>query len=346
MANTLLVPVTGVRRIDELDALRGIVACAVVLYHFTSGLHANIATAHVASWSFAWGEYGVQGFFAISGFVILMTLERTVRASDFVVSRFSRLFPAYWVAMAITLAVVALWGHEIMHRSGETALLNLTMLQSWFGYGNVDPSYWTLGVELGFYALMLGMWRMRMLGEVESIALAYLVFRTAVRVAPSLDAWLNSVTVLQHVPFFFIGLISYRIWQGERTPTQQLPLLLLAGLNLYLSNMPALTAVFSIVTLMMVMLANGKFAGLRHPVLQWLGAISYPLYLVHQFVGCTLIIRLGEAGVPGDVSTLMAIIVVVALAAAINAGIEKPAQRFIRQWWKNRAPTPQFGELR
>ena len=95
-------------RVVELDALRGIAAVAVVAYHYTTRYAEQIGHAGGLPLSIAFGNYGVQLFFLISGFVIFMTLERTRSAMDFVVSRFSRLFPAYWAAMAITAAVIAI----------------------------------------------------------------------------------------------------------------------------------------------------------------------------------------------------------------------------------------------
>jgi hypothetical protein len=62
----------------------------------------------------------------ISDFVILMTLARTERAADFIVSRFSRLYPAYWASIALTLVV--LWAFP----NGQPALrLIRTLYKSW-----------------------------------------------------------------------------------------------------------------------------------------------------------------------------------------------------------------------
>ncbi len=96
------------RRFEELDVLRGVATVAVVVFHYSGQ-----ATRYFTGFPFHFklGEHGVQLFFGISGFVIFMTLEKTQRLRDFVVSRFSRLYPAYWTTLAILVAAT-LFTHE------------------------------------------------------------------------------------------------------------------------------------------------------------------------------------------------------------------------------------------
>src|SRR5690606_9220061 len=107
-------------------------------------------TLHRAS---AWGTFGVDLFFVISGFVILLTAwGRTV--PQYVASRVSRLFPAYWVAVALT-GVLLLWiWPDRKPVSVPQVGANLTMVQSAFGIGHLDGAYWTLWTELRFYLLV------------------------------------------------------------------------------------------------------------------------------------------------------------------------------------------------
>jgi peptidoglycan/LPS O-acetylase OafA/YrhL len=88
-------------RLVEIDALRGVAALAVVLFHYTTHFTKLFGASPPPTISFSMGHYGVNLFFIISGFVIFMTLEKTLRPMDFVVSRFSRLFPTYWVAIVL-----------------------------------------------------------------------------------------------------------------------------------------------------------------------------------------------------------------------------------------------------
>jgi len=76
---------------------------------------------------------------------------------------------------------------------------------------------------------------------------------------------------------------------------------------------------------------------LANPVLLWLGAVSYPLYLVHATMGYIVIRRLSGIGVEANLAVGGAIVFMLALASAITYGVERPAGRAIRGWWKRRA---------
>src|SRR5690242_3910537 len=164
-----LSPATDSRpaRIRGIDALRGIAAASVVLFHYTSHYQNLFGHSKPPLFQLSHGALGVVLFFLISGFVIFMTLQRTRRPLDFVRSRFSRLFPAYWAAMCITFIVL-----HILPVPGRSATLprliaNATMVQGLFGIGSVDSVYWTLEVELCFYTIMFLLWWTGQLCNVE-----------------------------------------------------------------------------------------------------------------------------------------------------------------------------------
>ena len=117
-------------RVRELDVLRGLAAAAVVLFHYTVRYGALYGYPAPPIVRVPTGFYGVEVFFCISGFVIFMTLDRTRRPMDFVVSRVSRLWPAYIVAIAVTFAVVRgfVMNHMIHHRAQLGVYLRLNNL--------------------------------------------------------------------------------------------------------------------------------------------------------------------------------------------------------------------------
>ena len=114
-----------------LDFVRFISAIAVVFYH---------------TFSFSYGRLGVYLFFIISGFVIYFSLRKGIK--DYVISRFLRLYPLFWVCCTITYVVTFLYGENLPIKRYFISMLlfndgkMLTM---------VDGSYWTLTFELLFY---------------------------------------------------------------------------------------------------------------------------------------------------------------------------------------------------
>jgi peptidoglycan/LPS O-acetylase OafA/YrhL len=331
-------------RVRELDALRGIAALSVVMFHLINGYFIKVATTSPQPFDFYVGMHGVDLFFAISGFVICMTLNQTRQTSDFLVSRFSRLFPAYWVAIVLTSLTVLAFGPEVLTLSLPDIAVNFTMLQGFFNQPHVDEAYWTLTFELAFYGWMLLVWRLGLLKRIEAfmigaMILYYFLFdhfnfpRTHFVYILALGGFMH---------FFVIGVASYRIWSGARRWQQQMPVLFVAFMIAVLSERGAARpqeeiAIFTVLVIaIMIAVAYGRLVWLRHPVLLWLGAISYPLYLVHQNIGYSIMAQLEARGVPFGAAMLVALGGAVVLATAINRLVEMPALRAIRSAWRGR----------
>ena len=87
------------RRINEIDFLRFVAALSVVLFHYSFRGHAaddlSVMPYPVLETVARYGYLGVDLFFLISGFVILMTAS-SGSLKDFVISRAVRLYPAFW----------------------------------------------------------------------------------------------------------------------------------------------------------------------------------------------------------------------------------------------------------
>jgi peptidoglycan/LPS O-acetylase OafA/YrhL len=106
-----------------------------------------------------WGNFGVELFFVISGYVIFMTVDRTPTPWGFFVSRFSRLWPAFITCAALTASATALLTSDLrLHSSIVDVIVSATMLQHFFWGPDVDPAYWSLAYEIAFYALLAAIW--------------------------------------------------------------------------------------------------------------------------------------------------------------------------------------------
>ena len=331
------------RRLIEVDALRGLAALAVVLFHYTAKFNELFGPIPPPTLSFPDGHYGVNLFFIISGFVIFMTLEKTVRPMDFVVSRFSRLFPAYWVAVILTFSITHFLGLPGKLVDSTAALGNLIMIHGLFRIPHVDGVYWTLEVELLFY---LGMFLLYRFGRLHLIHHALfgllamrLIYFVMARVFDIELPWtISRVLILKYIPWFALGISIYlttsrRGWDKCRRP--------------------ALTATCAILTLLIVdswfdaalaitlgtalfLAATGYTSLLRHRTLVWLGSISYPLYLLHENIGWSLQLRLSRLGISTDITVLVAIAASLAMATALTRWVEQPAMRWIRSVYRHR----------
>jgi peptidoglycan/LPS O-acetylase OafA/YrhL len=293
--------------------------------------------------SFAYGHYGVNLFFVISGFVIFLTLEKTHRPMDFVVSRFSRLFPVYWVAIFITSAfrrALGLPGKLVDFRS---AVANMLMFHNLFLVPHVDGVYWTLEVELLFYCGMFLLFRMGKLGRIHEALLALMLLRIVYFVMEqafgiSLPWMAYRLLILSSIPWFAIGIAIYLANSRTEPGAWKAPVRTgtLAILTLLVTRSVTL-AVFGVVFgLMVFCAAMAQLRWLRSRLFVWLGTISYSLYLIHENVGWSLQLKLVARGVPTDWIIVIALTASLAIATLLHRTVEKPAMTWIRNYYRQR----------
>ncbi|SMC08512.1 acyltransferase family protein [Nitratiruptor tergarcus] len=133
--------------------------CAVI---FVSWLHIAENYKRIASDGlefyqlfkvFDFGRFGVILFFIISGFLLIGTLrdERHIAVKKYLIKRFFRLYPAFFLSVFIAYPVMKIWG---CHFSVKDLLINLTMVPQFFNAPLIQWLYWTLEVQWIFYLLL------------------------------------------------------------------------------------------------------------------------------------------------------------------------------------------------
>jgi peptidoglycan/LPS O-acetylase OafA/YrhL len=314
-------------RFDNIDLLRALAILSVILFHYTAKFDASFYSYQHKVPRFDYGYLGVQLFFIVSGFCIWMTASRSRGLVEFWVKRIGRIQPAYVVATILTFSVVGIFGLATREVDFPTMLANLIWLNAFFDIPYVDGIYWSLLVELKFY-LLLGV----------------IVFGLSRRANP-LDVWcavavlwfgarlldhygwhqttapMFAVTsIFPHGHFFLIGMAAYEwnrlnwiriatygsvcaanTWFGAFDSTAKVILLML---------LPAAVVVL-------------RCSNLRIPtVLSFIGLISYPLYLVHQNIGCVVIQQTAGLIDSDYVRIALALATVVALATLLSVTVE------------------------
>lgn len=329
-------------RIIELDALRGLAALAVVLFHYTTRYHQLFGHTETLPTSVPWGGFGVDLFFMLSGFVILMTLERTADSLKFAWGRFSRLYPTYWVAAALTFLIVSCCGLPGQEVTLGQALVNATMIQGLLKVPHVDGAYWSLQAELIFYANMLllyrlGAFRKPALTVVGWLAVACVIYAlrdytlTAWPLAESVLRKVATITTLNYIPMFGIGMLLYDAHRsGQYTRLTWVGLIACVATIGWWGGVSSL-AIDLALAVALWMAVSGRFAFLAAAPLVWLGAISYSLYLTHQNIGYVLIRNLEAQGLQPMLAITLAGAVALGIATCLHYWVERPSMKFLKR---------------
>ncbi|MFJ8540503.1 acyltransferase family protein [Streptomyces sp. NPDC093586] len=351
-------PVVRGNRLAALDGLRFLAALSVVLFHFvgqTPGAmqfvwgrpyYETFPTAHGY---LAFGRLGVELFFLISGFVICMSAwGRAPR--DFFISRVTRLYPMYWAAIAVSAAVIYLFDTPFGHPNPRMLFANLTMLQAPLGVDNLDPVYWTLWPELCFYlTFSVVVWKGL---TYQRVVIFCGIWTVAAVLAPR--AGIPLLTLLVNptsAPFFIAGLAFYLMYRFRPTPllwgivamSWLLALhFLLAphgGRNNWETWAPWrgwLVLVITVFFLLIAAVALGWTSWMRWRWLTVAGTLTFPLYLLHDVIGVSVVHHFAHSGSPWAVVGVT-VAALVALSYVVQRFVERPVARAARRWLNSAA---------
>lgn len=324
-------------RLAQIDGLRGLAAVLVVAFHFTARYQDKFGFVSAPPARFDAGLLGVQLFFVISGYVIFMTAERARHPLHFVVSRLSRLFPTFWVCVLLTGGLMWLV-RAPMHPVPLLHLLgNLTMIPGLLQLTPVDGVYWSLEVELIFYAWMLLLAGSASLRRVEPVLIGWL-FLSVLSAASVSHGWGRVPELVQHllllrwIPWFALGMLVYRVHERQQVTQPQLIAAVLAITSIDVEA-GAQTALIALGCALLVWRASiGRLPLLGRWLPVGLGAISYPLYLCHQHIGWMIIHGSQANHWSAGASITLACVVTLTLAALLHLLVELPLSRDLRQW--------------
>lgn len=309
-------------RLTALDAQRGLCALFVALLHAQGVSHVSESPFIQGSWLF------VDFFFVLSGFVIALAyLDRIIGAASFVVfvlRRVGRLWPVH--AFMLLLFVASELVKATMHGAGAqvhalpfsginsaAAIVgNLLLVHSlgFFDRPTWNGPSWSISVEfytyMVFAALCLVARRWIVGASVAVICVAVLVLCLAG--TSYLDVAMP-LGLFRCCFGFFGGVLTFIAYRAMRQRSWRLPAatllesIALAVVGLFVvvaRDGGPLTmiapAVFAAVVFVFAF-EGGSWSGhLKRPLFVWLGDRSYSIYMVHWFVGDTIVRVLLAAG--------------------------------------------------
>ncbi len=361
----------------HLHALRGIAATAVLLFHWYQFFPAAADVVRPERFSgtlldptayLGFGWLGVPLFFVLSGYLLggqVTQVELTgAFFKRFWLRRFLRIYPAVWAELVILLVLGTVITGLISKQGMETLWMqfllwvNLPPLMA----QPINGVWWTLPVELGFYALLpfIG-WLTRYIGwrAILGVAMAVtLGWRGTLFVTTDTDSYLKILPVLDSLPgvllTFILGFslnflpaeMSIRV-RRQGITVSLMALLALLQWQLYLDDVywtghwilvvwPPLIAIPIAALVYFFQKPPMEWQWLGRPSLVWLGHVSFGIYLWHFQVMRVLVLLYPQAW-DSPLASLLALMIslpaTLILATLSYYAIEKP----LMGWGKKHA---------
>lgn len=302
-------------RIQHLDALRGIAILLVILFHSYSRWPDFVPYGGSFSsfWLFKYGWLGVELFFLISGFVILMTLEKCSSFLEFFYRRWLRLFPAMLIA---TLIVYGTSSFFYERPAGIPSLTNVIpglffIEPSWISHiintpiSGIEGAFWSLYVEFKFYIIAGFVFFLRRKPTdviVTCLGLCFLSYTSHFSSKYLTDnatihfiAKLTSSLSLQFFGWFASGATFYLYHKDKKSNTFTIAILLgfFSAFGLQGFKIDVIISAFLITILFACSLNSLKLQEiLNNKILLLVGFLSYPLYLFHENILISSIIKI------------------------------------------------------
>ncbi len=370
-------PITG------LDIIRFFAAFLVMAYHLAfwswavrypatanSITHGNPAFAYL-TWLSWFGSVGVDIFFVLSGFVIVYSAAGRDSAS-FARSRVLRLVPGALLSASLS-AVALLALNTVPAWSVATRFVRSVLFVPYGPW--IDGVYWTLGIEVVFYATVFGLLkslsieRLRLvlypIGLVSSAFwLASALFGLNVYIdttfGPSVVRTLQLLLVY-HGNLFAIGGLLWAYLLGQRRGEDLLVIALcVVTAMLHIANdkaweaevahstvaVPILIWVACLAAMILSVRFNAQVSRvIPGRIARNIGIATYPLYLINDVIGAIFLKGAYALTAHAEVALAIAMLTTSALAIFIAACAEPPLRELLataidRASWKKHVPLP------
>lgn len=316
---------SGSNRLHHVDALRGLAALSVCLFHLTTARSLFLADGSLLKNVFKFGYLGVEVFFIISGFIIPVALSkaqyRIVHFPQFLAKRVIRIDPPYFAAAGLSLLLfwlASIYNGTQFSVQPAALLAHIGYLNDFLGLPWLVPIFWTLAIEFQYYIFIAVFFPLLSLHD-SKISLVFCLFFLLTGLLTS-----YSRLLFYYAPLFACGFLCYLKIQRKVKSTLFWLLLCLAFIAVY-HKMGLASALASALASLLIL-----FWFVRNNLLLFLGKISYSIYLIHIPVGTRVVNLLSVSPAfhdHGHWVVLIAVIVTLVVSYGFYRIVERPSIR-------------------
>ena len=252
------------------------------------------------------GYLGVDIFFILSGAVIMQSTQLST-PKRFIEARFLRLYPVYFLATLLALAIVPIAAKGFNRNS---FLFGLSGIQFWAGGETIVRDSWSLAFEVGFYFLVyLAIFYFMKTGTTlaeEEIFKFLQIWLFFVVIGPVLNLdWLTFFTLQGYGAYFILGACLSEMKNLNQARKYIFVFLFSVLLSLKQLSIRVdevkhsqLIIVFILVVVVLLILRSHSRSIPKSSIrivnyIKTLSLMTYPIYLFHESLGLSLISIIG-----------------------------------------------------
>lgn len=348
------------KKLDYIDALRGLAILAVIVVHTNQYGSSNLPD--ILKKIVGEGARGVQLFYLASAFTLYLSFKNRLRKEkspirNFLLRRFFRIAPLYYMGIVYYLWQDGLgpryWLGDETQITGLNILSNFTFLHGLNPYWitSVVPGGWSIAVEMMFYAIFPFLF-----SKVKSLNEAFNFFLVSLFIKLFLQLFFMKFHLISddrlwseylflyfpsQLPVFCLGILLYfivieneslRKISGKSILVFSLLVLgqLATGIQFVLANHILFGFGFLLLGLA---LSKFRFEVIVNPVVNYIGKISFSMYLVHfavlHWLSYHNFVEYFENGIFNYVTRLFIVLIItVIISSVLYNFIEVPFQEF------------------
>ena len=296
------------KKLDYVDALRGLAILCVIMVHTSQYGRFNVP--EMIANIIGQGARGVQLFYLASAFTLFLSFKNRLTREkfpirNFFIRRFFRIAPMYYLGICYYLLQDGLgpryWLGDETHITNLNIISNFTFLHGFYPYWitSLVPGGWSIGVEITFYAVLP-----LIFSRVKNLNQAFIFFIFSIFLNLILKLFFMKFHLISddrlwseylflyfpsQLPVFCLGILLYFIIienESIRNISGKSILLfsgliiaqLGTGIQLFFPN----HILFSIVFLLLAFaISSFRFILIVNPIVNYIGKISFSMYLVH-----------------------------------------------------------------